>query len=121
MNVLNWEIEQLLRNENADFVHFVDISMLNVRQNRGLPYAILVGLVINPQFIKTVHGDPNYVQHTPFNTLCGHTSLHILHLPHCGDLIWRFTIDNGAFVKTVPRHCAAPYSVVINRLFFLLP
>ena len=61
MNVLNWEIEQLLRNENADFVHFVDISMLNVRQNRGLPYAILVGLVINPQFIKTVHGDPNYV------------------------------------------------------------
>ena len=61
MNVLNWEIEQLLRDENADFVHFVDISKLNVRQNRGLPYAILVGLSINPQFIKAVHGNPNYV------------------------------------------------------------
>lgn len=24
---------------------------------------------------------------------------------------------SGAFVKTLPRHCAAPYFVVINRLF----
>lgn len=62
MNSLNWEIEQqLLRNENADFVHFVDISMLDIRQNRGLPYAILIGIAINPQFIKTVHDSSNYV------------------------------------------------------------
>jgi len=37
MNDLNKEIEQQLRNENADFVHFVDISMLDIRQNRGFP------------------------------------------------------------------------------------
>ena len=30
MNSLNWEIEQQLRNENADFVYFVDISMLDI-------------------------------------------------------------------------------------------
>ncbi len=64
MNGLNWEIEQLLRNENADFVHFVDISMLDIRQNRGLPYAILIGIAINPQFIKAVHDSPDYA-HTP--------------------------------------------------------
>ncbi len=55
MNGLNKEIEQQLRNENADFVHFVDISMLNIRQNRGFPYALLIGIAINPYFIKTVH------------------------------------------------------------------
>lgn len=52
MNDLNKEIEQQLINENADFVHFVDISMLDIRQNRGFPYAILIGIAINPQFIK---------------------------------------------------------------------
>ena len=52
MNDLNKEIEQQLRNENADFVHFVDISMLDIRQNRGFPYALLIGIAINPHFIK---------------------------------------------------------------------
>lgn len=61
MNGLDWEIEQELRSENADFVHFVDISMLDIRQNRGLPYAILIGIAINPQFIKTVYDSPHYV------------------------------------------------------------
>lgn len=61
MNNLNLEIEQLLRSEDVSFVHFVDISMLDIRQNRGLPYAILIGIAINPQFIKTVYDSPNYV------------------------------------------------------------
>lgn len=58
---LNQEIEQILKNENVDFVRFVDISMLDVRQNRGLPYAILIGLAINPRFIKMVNDNPEYV------------------------------------------------------------
>ena len=61
MNGLNKEIEHQLRNENADFVHFVDISMLDIRQNRGFPYALLIGIAINPYFIKTVHDSPDYV------------------------------------------------------------
>lgn len=64
MNGLNEEIEQQLRSENADFVHFVDISILDRRQNRGLPYAILIGIAINPEFVRTVHDSPDYV-HTP--------------------------------------------------------
>lgn len=61
MNGLNLEIKQLLRSENIDFVHFVDISMLDIRQNRGFPYAILIGISVNPQFIKMVYDNPNYV------------------------------------------------------------
>ena len=69
MNGLNKEIEQQLRNENADFVHFVDISMLNIRQNRGFPYALLIGIAINPHFIKTVHDSPDYVHTLRLNVL----------------------------------------------------
>ena len=61
MNNLNLEIEQLLRSEDVSFVHFVDISMLDIQHNRGLPYAILIGIAINPQFIKMVYDSPNYV------------------------------------------------------------
>ncbi|MFK2136941.1 MULTISPECIES: 4Fe-4S dicluster domain-containing protein [Bacteroidales] len=61
MNNLNLKIEQQLRSENVNFVHFVDISMLDIQQNRGLPYAILIGIAINPQFIKMVYDSPNYV------------------------------------------------------------
>lgn len=61
MNSLNKEIEQLVINENTDFICFVDISTLDIQQNRGLPYAILIGIAINPQFIKAVHDSPDYV------------------------------------------------------------
>ena len=44
MNSLNKEIEQQLINENTDFIRFVDISTLDIQQNQGLPYAILIGM-----------------------------------------------------------------------------
>lgn len=64
MNTLNLEIEQFLRSENVDFVHFVNISRLNKQQNRGLPYAILIGIAINSQFIKGVYENPYYIHST---------------------------------------------------------
>ena len=42
----------------------------------------------------------------------------MLQLPHFGEIGAYGTVSNGASVKTVPRHCAAPYLGVINRLFF---
>ncbi len=64
MKTLNLEIEQFLRSENVDFVHFVNISILNKQQNRGLPYAILIGIAINSQFIKVVYENPHYIHST---------------------------------------------------------
>ncbi len=64
MNTLNLEIEQFLRSENVDFVHFINISRLNKQQNRGLPYAILIGIAINSQFIKGVSDNPHYIHST---------------------------------------------------------
>ena len=42
----------------------------------------------------------------------------MLQLPHLGKSGSCNSVSNGALVKTVPMHCAAPYSGVINRLFF---
>ena len=35
MSNINIEIEQQLRNEHVDIIQFVDISMLDMKQNRG--------------------------------------------------------------------------------------
>lgn len=60
MSNINIEIEQQLRNENVDIIHFVDISMLDIKQNRGLPFAILIGIAINPHFLEMVCNTPDY-------------------------------------------------------------
>lgn len=61
MNNINIEIEQQLRNEKVDIIHFVDISMLDRKQNRGLPFAILIGVAINPHFLEMVCNTPDYI------------------------------------------------------------
>ena len=61
MNNFNIEIEQQLRNEKVDIIHFVDISMLDRKQNRGLPFAILIGVAINPHFLEMVCNTPDYI------------------------------------------------------------
>lgn len=60
MSNINIEIERQLRNENADIIHFVDISMLDIKQNRGFPFAILIGIAINPHFLEMVCNTPYY-------------------------------------------------------------
>ena len=61
MSNINIEIEQQLKNENVDIIHFVDISMLDIKQNRGFPFAILIGIAISPHFLQTVCNTPNYI------------------------------------------------------------
>ena len=50
---MNKEIENELKKSRVDFVHFVDISKLTNRQNRGLPCAILIGIAISSKFVIT--------------------------------------------------------------------
>ena len=57
---MNKEVENELKKSRVDFVHFVDISKLTNKQNRGLPCAILIGIAINPKFVKDVFNNPDY-------------------------------------------------------------
>ncbi len=61
MKYLNQEIENKLKNTGVDFVRFLDVSGLTDTQNRGLPNAILIGISINPRFIKEVFDNPDFV------------------------------------------------------------
>ena len=53
-------VENELKKSRVGFVHFVDISKLTNKQNRGLPCAILIGIAINPKFVKDVFNNPDY-------------------------------------------------------------
>lgn len=61
MKCLNKEIENELKNTGVNFVRFVDVSKLTYGQNRGLPHAILIGITINPRFVKEVFQNPDYI------------------------------------------------------------
>ena len=59
---LNKEIELELKKREADFVHFVDISHLTDKQNKGFPHAVLIGIALSPEFIKMITELPDYVE-----------------------------------------------------------
>jgi len=56
------EIRNILLSKGADFIHFVDISHLPVVQTRGLPNAILLGIVLSAAYIIEVTNTPDYVK-----------------------------------------------------------
>jgi len=60
MKSINRQIEDELKNTGVDFIRFLDVSELTDTQNRGLPLAILIGISIDPKFIKKVFDDPEY-------------------------------------------------------------
>lgn len=60
MNTLNHEIERELKKAGATFVRFLDVSKLADKQNRGLPNALLIGIAIDPEYIKKVLDNPDY-------------------------------------------------------------
>ena len=54
-------MEDALKDSGVDFIRFLDVSELTDTQNRGLPSAILIGISIDPKFIKEVFDNPEYV------------------------------------------------------------
>ena len=62
MKYLNQEVENELRKQGAELIHFVDISHLGKTQNRQHPNAIVFALPLTAEYIKTVFNNPDYVQ-----------------------------------------------------------
>jgi epoxyqueuosine reductase QueG len=46
------EIEKELKSKGAEFIRFVDISHLPHEDRKGLPYAILIGKTLSPEYIQ---------------------------------------------------------------------
>ncbi|NDV64894.1 4Fe-4S dicluster domain-containing protein [Bacteroides sp. 224] len=58
---LNETITNELKQHEIEFIHFVDISGLVEKQNRGFSSAILFGVKCSPEYLKRVSDNPNYV------------------------------------------------------------
>ena len=56
------EIITELKRKGADFVHFANISQLSKKQNKGLPNAILFGIILSRKYIEKVSSTPDYVE-----------------------------------------------------------
>lgn len=61
MNPLNETVANELKQHGIEFIHFVDISGLAERQNRGFAFAVLFGVKCSPEYLKRVSDNPNYV------------------------------------------------------------
>jgi epoxyqueuosine reductase QueG len=61
MNSYNEIITNELIQHKVEFIYFVDISHLEEKQNKGLPSAILFGVIHSPEYLKRVSDNPNYV------------------------------------------------------------
>lgn len=59
-------LEQRIRSEcrcrNADFIHFVDISRLAKYQHRRFSRAVLIGMILSPDYLETINDRPDYVE-----------------------------------------------------------
>ncbi|THB73635.1 MAG: epoxyqueuosine reductase [Desulfobacteraceae bacterium] len=60
--LLNYELEKELKTLGANFVYFVDISLLSNEQNKGYLYAIILGIVLSQDYIQKVIDTPDYVK-----------------------------------------------------------
>ncbi|MDH8702501.1 epoxyqueuosine reductase [Dysgonomonadaceae bacterium PH5-43] len=61
MSSFNETITNELKQQGIEFIHFVDISGLAEKQNRGFSSAILFGVKCSPEYLKRVSYNPNYV------------------------------------------------------------
>ena len=55
------ELEDELKKQGADFVHFANISTLQNEQNKNFPYSILIGITLSPEFIQQISNEPDYM------------------------------------------------------------
>jgi len=51
-----------LKKQGADFVYFVDISNLQIKQNKRFHAAVLFGIALCPEYLQKVSRTPKYVQ-----------------------------------------------------------
>ncbi len=72
-NELNAEIDR----QGVDFVKFVDISNLPKAQTRGYTGAILLGIVLTRDYLKTVAGTPDYVKQMVKNKQIQNDEFHL--------------------------------------------
>ena len=66
-NLFQKELLNELRQQNVDFVHFVDISHLTKEKNKGFSTAILIGIALTKEYLTEISNNPDYVEQMKLN------------------------------------------------------
>jgi epoxyqueuosine reductase len=66
---LEEELQAELKNREADFFCFANISHLTEEQNRGYPTAILIGILLSPGYLQMINTTPDYTEEMKRNNL----------------------------------------------------
>lgn len=62
MSGIESKVTQVLTEQGASLIRFVDITGLPPEQNRGLPHAVFFGIALTPSYVRQVRETPDYVQ-----------------------------------------------------------
>lgn len=95
--MLNECITNELKQYNIEFIHFIDVSGLTKKQNRGFPFAILFGVKCSSGYLQKVSVNPNYVpemvERNYFDDDEHYT--HEMEMYHISDLLANFIEKKG--------------------------
>lgn len=95
--MLNELIALELNQSGIEFIHFLDISDLAQKQNRGFPSAVLFGVKCSPEYLKKVSGNPNYVSEMVARNYFDDDEhyCHEMEMYRISDLLAQFIEKNG--------------------------
>jgi len=74
---LEAELTSELKNQGADFVYFVDISQLSDEKNKEYSCAVLIGIILSPDFIQKITDMPDYLNEMIHNNQIKEDEFHI--------------------------------------------
>ncbi len=77
---LNNKLSLKLKEQGADFVHFVDISQLPKEQNKQFKNAILIGIVLSPKYLHKISNTVDYVKNMVKNKQVNEDEFHLKEL-----------------------------------------
>ena len=75
---MNDKIDKFLTSLGADFVHFVDISHLEPKQNQGYNSAVLLGVYLSPKYLAEVTNTEDYVKQMVKNNTISTDEFHLM-------------------------------------------
>jgi len=91
------ELFKKIREQGADFILAADISRLPDEQNKGFPGAILFGIVLSKEYLRTVAADPEYVEKMKINNTINDDEFHLAEIKtdSIADYTESFIISSG--------------------------
>jgi len=94
---LEKELSKKLTDKGADFVHYVDISNLSYEQNKGYPNAVLIGILLSPDYLLKVSRTTNYVEEMKSKNLIEEDEFHKIELKtdSLADYIANYLLSKG--------------------------